>query len=1176
METPYFRLQKAGVKMQTQPPKTDTQFRYFAFISYSHKDAAWAKWLQKQLENYRLPARLIRDYEDLPKKISPVFRDETDLSGFTVKEALCRELEVSRYLVVICSPRSCRSEYVCDEIAHFVSLGRERDIIPFIVEGEPFSENAETECFPRPLRELESDPLGISVAELGKRRAFLRVISTLLNIRFDELVRRDVRRQRARFAAAAAVVLALLSGIAGLAWYNMPHSRYYNAYALRNEVPEGIYALTREEQSRSADSYRITTRRGNVIRLERVNSLGFPTDTELVTVGSQFPVQEFEYDDRGKLISVENRDASGMLISRKVLTYNPQTSQIAIDYRQPSNNIQAQALQADVSYRGAVAGQRSRSQITRELNTYDENGRLIRTEYQKDNLGNPACDSNGVYGKLYVYDDRGLMVRMSNLDQDGQIRACRYGWAAVEYTYDETGNFLSEQYYDEQGVRVRNADGFSGSVLTYDEYGNALTVQRFDEAGNTCSGKDGIARQSCRYDDRGFPVSVRNFDAEGNPAYNSEGIHEIRRTYDEKGSVREAAFYDTEGNPSWSGDNSCASVRWVTDEQGRIVEQWHYDTLGEPVCHRETGAYGVRCEYDENGFRSGVTYLDAQGNPVMTRYGYAQERGQTSPSGLLLRTEYLDGKGNPVRNRENIAAAEFSYDNLGNQTGVRFYDEEGNPCYYAEGYARAEYAYEGGDLVSIRYFDLDGNPTMTDGYCHEIRYEYDGYGRCVRSGRYNTAGELNAAIDECALEERDYDRFGNVLQIRYYDRNGELSPAMDFHTVTYRYDGRSNVIHTAYGSNKDLVFFSKDSEYDARDNCIREIYYDREGKPVSDPSLHAAEQRNTYDDRGNLIYRIRLGPDGLAFGHDVPVVVNAMANTYDAYGNTTLHQWFHADARGETTCLEQRRYAYDGTGNIILYEYLDGEGNYRNNEDGYAVCRTPYDAAGNLICQEYYGEEGKPALFQGTVFRFEYTYNAAGEILEERRYGTDGQLIREDAGVPARIVYTYDARGNRTKEAFYSAGGNLYDGGKGKHAIAELYYDELGRLQQTVLYDSQGQQISQTELMVILYEVMKESQAQAAGLLDNDILIRLGDWNIFDFDSEDALFAALGEALTTWEGQEKPVHICRVGENQKLTFLEVTLPAGQMGTRLADKSFQSSLTARIREEYSRWLKNGKP
>ena len=58
--------------MQTQPPKTDTQFRYFAFISYSHKDAVWAKWLQKQLENYRLPARLIRDYEDLPKKISPV------------------------------------------------------------------------------------------------------------------------------------------------------------------------------------------------------------------------------------------------------------------------------------------------------------------------------------------------------------------------------------------------------------------------------------------------------------------------------------------------------------------------------------------------------------------------------------------------------------------------------------------------------------------------------------------------------------------------------------------------------------------------------------------------------------------------------------------------------------------------------------------------------------------------------------------------------------------------------------------------------------------------------------------------------------------------------------------------------------------------------------------------
>lgn len=31
------------------------EYTYYAFISYQRKDEKWAKWLQRKLENYKLP-----------------------------------------------------------------------------------------------------------------------------------------------------------------------------------------------------------------------------------------------------------------------------------------------------------------------------------------------------------------------------------------------------------------------------------------------------------------------------------------------------------------------------------------------------------------------------------------------------------------------------------------------------------------------------------------------------------------------------------------------------------------------------------------------------------------------------------------------------------------------------------------------------------------------------------------------------------------------------------------------------------------------------------------------------------------------------------------------------------------------------------------------------------------
>lgn len=114
---------------------TETSYKYYAFISYNGNDEHWAKWLHKKLEYYKIPSALRKQHIGLPKHVRPVFWYKQDLSGTKLTSSLHKELEASKYLIVICSPHSAQSAWVNDEVQDFINQGKEERIIPFIVEG---------------------------------------------------------------------------------------------------------------------------------------------------------------------------------------------------------------------------------------------------------------------------------------------------------------------------------------------------------------------------------------------------------------------------------------------------------------------------------------------------------------------------------------------------------------------------------------------------------------------------------------------------------------------------------------------------------------------------------------------------------------------------------------------------------------------------------------------------------------------------------------------------------------------------------------------------------------------------------------------------------------------------------------------------------------------------------
>jgi tetratricopeptide (TPR) repeat protein len=205
--------------------------RYWAFLSYSHHDKLIAKRLQRQLETYRVPRRLVgreTSVGQVPARVTPVFRDRDELhAGADLKASVQEALSRSRWLIVVCTPDAARSPWVNREIIEFKRLRGERHVLALIARGEPFASDMPgreaEECFPPALRRAlnddgqpEGEPLEPIAADMrkhgdGPQRAMLKLLAGMVGVGFDDLVRRDMqRRVRLLSAVAGASVVGVL------------------------------------------------------------------------------------------------------------------------------------------------------------------------------------------------------------------------------------------------------------------------------------------------------------------------------------------------------------------------------------------------------------------------------------------------------------------------------------------------------------------------------------------------------------------------------------------------------------------------------------------------------------------------------------------------------------------------------------------------------------------------------------------------------------------------------------------------------------------------------------------------------------------------------------------------------------------------------------------------------
>ena len=237
----------------------DVFYRYDAFISYRHEefDAEVAETLHRQLEEYSVPNEL-RKF-GISKKITRVFRDYEELhSSSSLTDNIIEALQQSRFLIVICSKRTPKSEWVTWEIEYFKSLERDDKILALLIDGNP------DQSFPKPLKRLRRfalaqdgkrivieencEPFAPNIIASSKRKSLsllkhnekLRFIAPILGCAYDDLVVRHqkaLKKKKIKISAVTGSILIILLVVSLAIWQRWS---LYNRSLAASEVIDNL------------------------------------------------------------------------------------------------------------------------------------------------------------------------------------------------------------------------------------------------------------------------------------------------------------------------------------------------------------------------------------------------------------------------------------------------------------------------------------------------------------------------------------------------------------------------------------------------------------------------------------------------------------------------------------------------------------------------------------------------------------------------------------------------------------------------------------------------------------------------------------------------------------------------------------------------------------------------
>lgn len=842
-----------------------------------------------------------------------------------------------------------------------------------------------------------------------------------------------------------AATIAIIIGVGGWFWdYNRVKVSYYKDYVEQWGVPVGIHKLTSEEVANRSQSYRIETQKRKVQRLSLVNSKGSIISHHTTDDIDRPSDCRYYYNEDGKLDYVKIYLQCGRVEMIKDYV-NSDLNVAVFRYDDGLGTEKTLGAETVTTFTKNTDEGAKKSRISRYLLTYDENGHVTELRYAGfQNVR--VADADGLYGRKYILDDLGRVREEVFIDQEGNVKATRYGLAirtreyndkddAVRFTYlspsrepageKDLGIPVCHNHVDEWGNTVKQVyESLDGELMMRRDYNcNAMVMEyaKGEMVSNGLLGLDGkpIYMKGDRYsyhvdsyDKYGFVNKIQYFDVDGNPALSS-GFHKAEVVNDSKGNLLEVWFYDVEGSLVLNAGQS-AGYKATYDSLGNQSSIMYYGIDRKPVMLMH-GASGELCEYDRFGRMTSRSFLNTDSLPCYDNQNHvASSKYEYDPSGNLLSISFYTPNGDSLSlSNENVAGWRMKYDDMGNETERTFFDEKGKPCAIKYGYALVKNTYdENGNKKTDRYYNMNGQLVTEAG----SNYVHDRNGNLLEE--YPIGPDEKIQKGKLVLR-RKYDDRDNRIEEAVFLEGQPATNSLKWHRHTMKYDNKNQKIEESYYDTKGnpTAVEGKAStikyEYDGYGNITKFSYFDDKGKPTTCENGFSVTVHE-YDVFGNNVHELNYDVDGKPV--DPKIWCPEAIAKYDRFGNLVYHA------------------AKDGKGNFIPFQSED-----------FSIVRNEYDDHGNKTSESYFDKYDKPIVAKRWGYhKVTSVYDNRDNLISQMFFGADDKpMISKNHGCH-KIVYTYDARDNKISEAYFNVEGKPMNGKEGYHK--EVYtYDEQGR-----------------------------------------------------------------------------------------------------------------------------------
>ncbi len=923
---------------------------YWAFLSYSSKDADFVKKLHAKLETYRMPRDLVGRPgldEPIPKKLFPVFRDRDELPlasdlGSTIQDAL----KASRYLIVVCSPNSARSQWVNEEIRYFKSIGRSNRILALIIGGEPHASqdpnSSLEECFPQALRfhvdadgTITNQPTEPIAGDLrpgkdGWDMAFLKCIAGITGCGLNALTAREKKRARRRKLLMAAAGLVMAAGLTGWWDYTRTKTYYYAEIADRFGVPEGYYELSSDQVNHRSVSYKIESSSRKVRSITSVHS----SDTPVESGDFESAIQELKFGEDGSLQEIVYRNPSRRITARRIFSALKDNSRI-IEFKSEHDDSPMALSAKDISM-SSVAATAARTEVTAQRASYFDNGALKEIRFLSS-WREPRADPDGVFGMRYEYEGSLLPAKITNLDVSGQAVKNRRGFAIARFGRTEMGAPHQVSLFDEMEKPVVEPQLYHCFRYEYDSYGNRIAKYFYDDAMLPTEAELGFYKMALTRTSSGDIVKTSYFDKALQPVISLEGYHEVGETYDSQGRTISQRFYDLQQQPATDKTN-VHEIRSTFDSLGNLIARNYYDGKGNPCVGGDFQVHREAFSCDANGLLTRYSYFDVKLEPMVPP-GYVAHRVefQHDSAGRVSSWMNFDAKGQPILGSVDESVVRVRYDQRGN-------------------------------MIEYANFDASGQAYNVSGF-QRITHEYNDRGLRVKTSHWDADGKAANGFQGIHRTETTYDDRGHKSGERYFAADEKpTTDVIGVHRYLYRKDGRGNILEEQSFDTENQPLAASNGVYIRRfayndaGKATRTEYFDQSGKPmISRDGFQFFT--STYDSRGNLLEIAYFGLDGQAALHSSELA-HCIAYAYDSR-NREVGICYLDDKRQPMIGREgwyERRYVLDLRGNITATRFFGADKNPMINDEGLHLLRVRYDQKNRVIEKSCFGVEEEPVL----------------------------------------------------------------------------------------------------------------------------------------------------------------------------------------------------------------------